>query len=141
LADYRDHYQELRAAGANMVATSVDPPEKSEQLRRDLGLPFSILCDTERRLIRDWNIYNPREGNGIAKPALFVIDRGRVLLYAAVDGHAKRVPASEVIRMLQTAGAPQQLRRKAYIPRLSDWMRAIGNMRRSHASSSSKISK
>lgn len=114
-----------------MVAISVDPPEKSEELRRDLGLPFSILCDRERRLVQDWNIYNPREGNGIAKPTLLVIDRRRAVLYAAMDGLVKRVPASEVIRTLQIAGAPQQLRRKAYIPRLSDWVRAIGNMGRS----------
>lgn len=32
------------------AAVSADPPAKSEALRRELRLPFPILCDTERRV-------------------------------------------------------------------------------------------
>jgi len=82
LADYRDHYDEIRASGADVVAVSVDPPEASEAVRRDLPLPFTILCDTERRVAQEWDVYNPRERGGIAKPALFIIDPGRTVRYA-----------------------------------------------------------
>jgi tyrosine-protein phosphatase SIW14 len=51
LVDYRDHFAEIRASRASIVAVSVDPPARSEALRRELRLPFPILCD----------IYNPRE--------------------------------------------------------------------------------
>src|ERR1039457_6550792 len=51
LADYREHYQEIRSAGASVVAVSVDAPGESEALRVDLSLPFPILCDTERRVV------------------------------------------------------------------------------------------
>lgn len=63
-----------------MVAVSVDAPETSEALRVQLSLPFRILCDTERRVVRDWDLYDARERGGIAKPAVFVIDPNRARL-------------------------------------------------------------
>jgi peroxiredoxin len=128
--DYREHYQEIRATGASVVAVSVDAPDKSEVLRRELRLPFPILCDMERRVIREWDIYNPRERGGIAKPAVFVVGRDRTVRYGLVDAVATRVPASEIVRILQAVAEGRPVRRKVYIPRLGDWLRAIRNMRR-----------
>jgi peroxiredoxin len=125
LADYRDHYEEIRAAGTSVVAVSVDPPAKSEAVRRELRLPFPILSDTERRVVQDWDIYNPREMGGIAKPAVFVIGRDRVVRYSGVDEVATRVPAREIVRILDAGTGAQPVRRKIYIPRPSDFLRAI----------------
>ncbi len=110
-----------------MIAVSVDAPEKSEALRLDLRLPFPILCDTERRTIQELDIYNAREKGGIAKPAMFVIDPERVVRYAAVDAVATRVPASEIVRVLQTTTEAQPLRRRVHIPLFAHWFRAIRN--------------
>jgi len=129
LVDYREHYQEIRATGASIVAVSVDAPDKSEVLRHELRLPFSILCDVERRVVREWSIYNPRERGGIAKPAVFVIERDRTVRYGSVDAVTTRVPASEIVRVLQAVEG-QPVRRKVYVPRLAEWFRAIRNMRR-----------
>jgi peroxiredoxin len=128
LADYRDHYTEIRAAGADVAAVSVDPPGKSEVLRRELRLPFPILCDTQRRFIQEWDIYNPREKGGIAKPAVFVINRDRTVRFSKLDHVARRVPASEIVRILSAAVG--ELRRKVYIPHIVDFFRAIRNMLR-----------
>jgi thioredoxin-dependent peroxiredoxin len=130
LADYRDHYAEIRSAGANVVAVSVDSAAKSEALRRELGLPFPILCDTERRAAKDWGIYNSKERGGIAKPALFVIDRDRTVEHAKIHNVAMRVPASEIVHVLRGTGQ-REAQRKIYIPRVSDFFRAIRNMLRS----------
>lgn len=109
------------------MAVSVDAPEKSEAMRQELSLPFPILCDTERRLMKDWDIYNPRERGGIAKPAVFVIEPNRIVRYAAVDTVATRVPASEILHVLQTIAEPQRVRRRVHIPSMYDWLRAIRN--------------
>ena len=114
-----------------MVAVSVDVPEKSEVLRRELRLPFPILCDTERRVVQEWGIYNPQERGGIAKPAIFMIAHDRSVRYVSVDTVATRVPASEIIRVLQATAERQPIRHKDYMPRLADWFRGIRNgMRR-----------
>ena len=130
MADYRDHYTEIRAAGVDVVAVSVDPPIKSKALRRELRLPFLILSDAERRVIKHWGIYNPDERGGIAKPAVFVIDRDRTVQYSEIDDVATRVPASEIVRILRGTGR-REAQRRVYIPRLSDFFRAIRNMLRS----------
>ena len=127
MADYREHYLEIRSAGASVVAVSVDAPDQSEALRVHLSLPFPILCDTERRVVRDWGIYNSREKGGIAKPAVFIIDSSHVVRYAAVDGVVRRVPAAEIVSLLQNAGEGQPVRRKIHVPLFSEWKSAIRN--------------
>ena len=69
----------------------MEAPETSEVLRVQLSLPFPILCDTERRVVQDWDIYNSREKGGIAKPAVFVIDPSQVVRYAPVDSVGNKV--------------------------------------------------
>lgn len=130
MADYREHYGEIRATGASVAAISVDPPEKSEAVRQELRLPFPILCDTERRVVQQWDIYNAREKGGIAKPAIFIIDRDRSVRYHSIDTTSVRVPASEIVRILQTREEARPARRKLYFPRLADFIRAIRNAAR-----------
>ena len=133
MADYRDHYEEIRAAGADVAAVSADSPEKSETLRRDLRLPFPILCDTERRVIQDWDIYNARERGGIAKPAVFLIGRGRAVLYSHLDEMVKRIPPLEIVRILRSVSHREPAKgeqkvpaaQKSYIPGPGDFLRAI----------------
>lgn len=126
MADYRDGYDEIRAAGANLVAISVDPPDKSEAVRRELQLPFSILCDTSRRVVRDWDIYNAGEKGGIAKPAVFILDRGCLVRFASVDRVSSRVPASQIVAFLRHTrkDAPS---RKFQLPHPGDFFAAIRN--------------
>ncbi len=127
MADYREYDLEIRSAGATVVAISVDPPDKSEALRIQLSLPFPILCDTERRVVRDWGIYNSEKG-GIARPAVFIIDPGQVVHYAAVDEVVTRVPAAEIVSLLQNADKAHPARGRVHIPLFSDWMNAIRNI-------------
>jgi len=130
LADYRDHYAEIRAAGADVAAGAVDAPGKSEALRRELRLPFPILSDSQRRLIKEWDLFNPQVKGGIAKPAVFIIDRDRTVLYSKVDTVATRVPASEIARILRSELGGQPVRPKVYIPSPGDFVRAIRNKSR-----------
>jgi peroxiredoxin len=130
LTEYRDRYQEIRDAGSSVVAVSVDAPKTSETLRRDLNMPFAILCDTQHRVVQEWDIYNAREKGGIAKPASFVIEPDRTVRYASVDSVAMRVPVSEILLVLQSLREERQVRRKTCVPRPTDWFRAIGNLLR-----------
>jgi peroxiredoxin len=131
LADYRDRYQAIRAAGADVVAISVDKPSRSEELRRELDLPFPILSDADRYVVREWGIFNQRERGGIAKPAVFIIDADRRVLFRSVDGVRTRVGADEVIRALQTPGTNAPRAKVGYRPGLGEIIHAIRNNIRS----------
>ena len=127
MADYREHYPEIVSTGATLAGVSVDPPRLSENLRTQLSLPFRLLCDTEHRVIGDWNILNARERGGIATPAVFVFDSGRVIRFAATDDVVRRVPATEIVSFLQRPSETQRVRRRVHVPLLSDWINAIRN--------------
>jgi peroxiredoxin len=127
LADYRDYYPQILAAGASVAAVAVDSTTQSEALRAQLSLPFPILCDIERRVVREYNLLNAQERGGIAKPSVFVIDPGLRIRYEAVDRVGTRVPASEVLSLLKAAGEAPTIKRQAYWPLVGDWIRAIRN--------------
>jgi peroxiredoxin len=108
LAEYRDHYDELRAAGANIAAISVDDLSRAEPMRRDLNLPFPILCDTRREAIRAFDLVNAAEGE-IAYPAAVVIDRERRVRYRALESTTARASVAEVVaaaRAVAAGGVP-----------------------------------
>jgi peroxiredoxin len=127
LAEYRDLYSSFRAAGANLIAVSVDAPEKSEAVRRELQLPFVILSDAQRRVVRKWDIYNPREKGGIAKPAVFILAPDRIVRFASVDTVASRVPAAEILHRLSENAPGADAARKRIIPCPATFLRAIRN--------------
>jgi peroxiredoxin len=127
LADYRDHYEAMRIAGANLAAVSVDAPEKSEAVRRELRLPFPILSDAERRVVQEWDIYNPHEKGGIARPAVFILAPDRTVRFVSVDEIVSRVPAAEILRRLRAPADTTPAIRKRLIPGPIEFFRATGN--------------
>jgi peroxiredoxin len=128
LADYRDRYGEIGTLGAAVAAVSVDPPQTSDNLRAQLALPFPLLCDTERRVVTQWNLLNAAERGGIAIPAGFVIDGDRIIRFAATDEVVRRVPAAEIVSFLQQPNAAQAVQRSVHVPLLSHWTKAIRNL-------------
>jgi peroxiredoxin len=127
LADYRDHYEAMRIAGANLAAVSVDAPEKSEAVRRELRLPFPILSDADRRVVQEWDIYNPHEKGGIARPAVFILAPDRIVRFVSVDEIVSRVPAAEILRRLRAPADTTPAIRKRLIPGPIEFFRATGN--------------
>jgi len=132
LAEYRDVWQKIRGAGADLAAITVDPPERAEAVRRQLQLDFPILCDTKREVVRAWNVFEPEQFGGIAKPAVFVVDRDRRVRFASIDREAVRVPAAAVADFVahgMPAGSEEAERRFA-LPGLGDFVRAVRNVLR-----------
>jgi peroxiredoxin len=127
LADYRDQESAIHAAGAKLAAISVDGPEKSQAVRDEFHLNFAILCDTHRRVTREWGVYNAREKGGIARPAVFILDPGRVVRYVSVDEVASRVPAPEVVRLLSAGSGVPAPQRRRLNPGPGNFVRAVRN--------------
>ncbi len=111
----------------------------SAAIRQELALPFPILSDVHRKVVKQWGILNPRERGGIAQPSVFVIDRDLRLRFRSTDRSSARIPAEQIAALLlngeqapPTLPSPQRR-----WPRLSDWTRALRNairFRRQHSS-------
>jgi peroxiredoxin len=100
LADYSQHLEDFRAAGAELVAISVDDAARSEPVRQELGIKFPLLCDTRREVVKAYGLLNSGEKGGIAFPASFVIDRERVVRFRALEEMASRVSVDQLLKLV-----------------------------------------
>ena len=125
MADYRDRSDDFLRAGYRVVALSVDEPERTEHLRRSMRLPFPILCDVGRQVVRDWDLFNSREKGGIAVPATFVIDSQRCVRLSSVDGVLHRAGTEAVLACVrgQATEAAKRTLRPVILPALRNIFR------------------
>ena len=118
MAEYRDHYAELRAAGAEVAALSVDEPARSRAVADDLKLPFTLLCDPRREVVTAFGVFNRAEKGGIAIPSVFVIDRAMVVRFRVLETVGTRVNPGdlvEIVRSVKGGAEPQALPRPARV--------------------------
>jgi peroxiredoxin len=128
LADYAKAYNDFRAAGAEVVAISVDPSARSAGLRKDLALPFELLSDSTRATIIEWGVLNAKEKGGIAIPATFLIDRARKVRFAKVEDMMMRVDPRDMLEFIRAmkTGDAKAPRARGVNP-AAMFMRAIAN--------------
>lgn len=85
----------MKAAGADVVAISVDNPEKSTALAAKLKIPFPLLSDLGHKVIDAYDLYNA-EGK-ISKPATFVLDGKGIVRWSFFEEDYKVRPLDDVI--------------------------------------------
>ena len=123
MADYSEHLEELRAAGADLVAISVDDAARAEPVRQELGIKFPLLCDTRREVVKAYGLLDTAEKGGIAFPATFVIDRERIIRFRALEEVASRVNVDQLLGLVRELGrggeATTQPRKRGVFP---GWM-------------------
>ncbi len=83
-----------------VLALSVDIPERSAGFRQAMQFPFELLCDPEKKVVRQFHLLNPHEHDGIAYPAIFVINPAGRICYRSLDRTATRVQLTEVLAFL-----------------------------------------
>jgi peroxiredoxin len=133
LAGYKGRFAELTSLGFAIAAVSVDTPERSRALAEQLGLPFTLLCDPAREVVRRFGVFNAKEKGGIAYPATFVLDRDRVVRFRSLDRTAARVDLDglfDVLRGGLEIAAPCTPARCPVVPTLQDWKRILWNAAR-----------
>lgn len=131
MAEYRDRFEELSSLGFGLVAVSVDEPRRSAALSAQLQLPFPLLCDTEREVVRSYGLFNEKEKGGIAYPATFVLDRDRIVRFRSLDRTASRVNPGELFAFLRggiDSVPPATPARAKIVPRLRELVHVTGNV-------------
>ena len=73
----RDLHDQLTSAGMQVVGISPQGPESHRKFRERYELPFSLLCDEEKHVIRMYKVDGPL-GIGV-RHATFLVNRNRVI--------------------------------------------------------------
>lgn len=61
---FRDHYDELRDKGYEVVGVSVDPAESHRRFADKNALPFPLIADTDHRLVEEMGVWGEKSMYG-----------------------------------------------------------------------------
>jgi peroxiredoxin len=110
LRGLRNAYDYFRKEGAEVVAISVEDPLVSKQHVERAKLPFPILADPDRALLRRLGMIHPGaglDGSDVAVPATYVIARdGTIAWLHKSDNVRMRPDPAEVLAAVRAAAKP-----------------------------------
>ncbi len=97
--DFRDHLEAFSRLGAVVVGVSADPPERHRRFREKYALPFFLLSDEDRTVLKAYGVWQEKKRFGKTYwgvvRSTFVIDPegrvARVYRNVRVRGHVERV--------------------------------------------------
>ena len=94
LCTFRDDLGRLNDANAQVYGISVDTFFALKAFQTDQQLTFSLLSDFNKQVIRDYGVFNEDMIGlkGIAKRAVFVIDKDGVVRHREVLDDARNEP-------------------------------------------------
>ena len=95
--------------GASVVAIVAQPSEKVKRYVEDTGLPFDILVDERREIIKAYGVWHRvgLDAWNISRPALFLIDHDGIVRYVFVASSQTEFPEhADIVSELGKLGAP-----------------------------------
>jgi peroxiredoxin len=97
LCTFRDRLSALNLADAQVYGISVDTFFALKAFQNDQQLTFPLLSDFNKQVIRDYGVFNEDMIGlkGIAKRAVFVIDKNGIVRYGEVLADARNEPDYE----------------------------------------------
>ncbi len=91
----KDSYQKIRDAGCEVLAITPELPQKAATVVSDLQLPFNVACDTDMKVAKMYDVYNP--AMNWCWPAAFILDRNGVIQYSFRGASPPNTPPMEYI--------------------------------------------
>jgi peroxiredoxin len=102
---FRDSTKPLMVVGAQVVGISVNDPFTNKAFAEKNGLPFLILSDYARMVIKEYGVFHENfaglNGYTVAKRSVFILDEaGRVRYMWVSEDPAKEPDYGEVMKQL-----------------------------------------
>ena len=99
LCTFRDQLSALNLADAQVYGISVDTFFTLKAFQNDQQLTFPLLSDFNKQVIRDYDVFNEDMIGlkGIARRAVFVIDKGGIVRHSEVLADARSEPDYEKV--------------------------------------------
>ena len=80
---------------------SADSVDELKDYKKREGCPLTMLSDSERKVIKEYDLFNPSEREGIAVPAAFVINRSGVVRFSKIENTLLRVRPNMLLKQVQ----------------------------------------
>ena len=93
----------FRRAGAQIVTVSSDPVDELDKYHRKNSVPFMMmLSDSSRNVIKEYGVHNVSERDGIAIPAVFIVDKEGATRYSSVGGTLVRARTGKLLKVVRS---------------------------------------
>lgn len=79
----RDNHQALQEAGYTVIGVSADSVESHKKFEKKYDLPFPLIADTDKKIIRDYGVWGPkqfmgRKYDGIHRRTFLIDEEGKI---------------------------------------------------------------
>lgn len=91
----KESYPKIRDAGGEVLAITPELPQKAAAVVNDLQLPFGVMCDTDMKVAKMYDVYNPVMN--WCWPAGFILDRNGVIQYSFRGASPPNTPPVDYI--------------------------------------------
>lgn len=85
----RDNYPEFQRLGVQIASISVSSPQQTLAYSQHEALPFPLISDLERAVIKAYGVYHflSFEAFRMARPSVFLIDRDQRIRFLYVGSN------------------------------------------------------
>ncbi|MEX1001490.1 MAG: thioredoxin-dependent thiol peroxidase [Crocinitomicaceae bacterium] len=95
----RDNYELMQKKGYDVLGVSADDEKKHQRFIKKHDLPFHLLADTDKKVIKDYGIWGPkkfmgREYDGIHRTTFVIDESGEiedVITKVKTKAHANQI--------------------------------------------------
>jgi thioredoxin-dependent peroxiredoxin len=96
---FRDSFADFKKAGVEVLGVSIDDPESHIKFRKKYNLPFTLLADTDKKVVNDYGVWQEKVNYGkkywgIARTTFLIDKNGNIVhVFERVkpDEHAAEV--------------------------------------------------
>ena len=100
----QSRFADFQALDTDIVAISVDPPERSREIVEAYDLAFPLLSDPDARVIEAFGVLHADGGfeGDIARPAIFLADReGKIVWRELTENWRIRARPEKILEQLR----------------------------------------
>ena len=95
----RDNYKHMQKKGYDVLGVSADDEKKHQKFIEKHDLPFHLLADTDKKVIKDYGVWGPkkfmgREYDGIHRTTFVIDEKGMiedVITKVKTKAHAEQI--------------------------------------------------
>lgn len=91
MCGYRDDFSRFKNADTEVFAISVEPQEASDRFKTEYELPFHVVGDQERKVVKAFKVpVRDHQGNAYAKRSVFLVDKKGVIRHIDRDYNVEK---------------------------------------------------
>ena len=94
--DLHNHYQDFQGRDTEILALAVHDLAGAQHVAQVTGAPFPILADPDHAVADAYEVYNLL-GDGVATPAIFIVDKSGQIVWSYVGQSASDRPSVQTI--------------------------------------------